>query len=239
MRDGGPIDPDVLFITESNELPAGELCAIVCDGVWYSKAMDDVEEEQHSLLGVDHGDRSRFDPFRKLVYGDKQVGVSSGRLLERSNQIEPPDREGPCDGDHLECLGQKMNLLSIVLTPFAGAYDLLGVGYCSGPVEALSECVSNHGPRCGMVTIEPTVDVVQQKFSLFARDTELQDPDVTLFVEFALYKNEGLGTACEPFSFRLIHWQSVVEEVVEVECSPVVRRVGRRAFFKLHDLGVR
>ena len=46
VRDGCPIDPDVLFIVESNEFPASELCAIVCDdGVRYSKAMDDVEEE--------------------------------------------------------------------------------------------------------------------------------------------------------------------------------------------------
>ena len=72
MRDGRPVDPDVLFIVELNEFPAGELRAVVCDdGVWYSKMMDDVEEEQHSLLGFDRGDRSSFDPFRKLVYGDK------------------------------------------------------------------------------------------------------------------------------------------------------------------------
>ena len=62
---------------------------------------------------------------------------------------------------------------SVVLAPFVGAYDLLGVGYCSGPVEALLECVSNQGPRRGVVTVDPTVDVIQQKFSLFARDTEL------------------------------------------------------------------
>ena len=36
----------LLFITESKEFLAGELCAIVRDdGVWYSKTMDDVEEE--------------------------------------------------------------------------------------------------------------------------------------------------------------------------------------------------
>ena len=46
MHDGGPIDPDVVFIIESNELLAGELCAIVRDdGVRYSKVMDDVKEE--------------------------------------------------------------------------------------------------------------------------------------------------------------------------------------------------
>ena len=72
MRDGGPIDPDVLFIAESNEFLVDELRAIVCDdGVWYSKAMADVEEEQHSLLGLDHGDRPSFEPFCELVYGDK------------------------------------------------------------------------------------------------------------------------------------------------------------------------
>ena len=146
VHDGGPIDPDVVFIIESNELLAGELCAIVRnDGVRYSKAMDDVEEEQHSLLGFDHGDRSSFDPFRKLVYGDKQVGEAPGRLFEWPNQVEPLDREGPCDGDHLERLGREVSLPSIVLTPFVGAYDLFGVGYYRGPVEALSECVPYHG----------------------------------------------------------------------------------------------
>ena len=61
-----------------------------------------------------------------------------------------------------------MSLPSVVLTPFVGAYDLLSVGYRGGPIEALSECVSNQGPRRGMVTADPTVDVAQQEFSLFA-----------------------------------------------------------------------
>ena len=72
VRDGRPIDPDVLFIAESNEFPADELCAVVCDdGVSYSKMMDDVEEEQHCLFGFDCGDWPSFGPFCKLVYGDK------------------------------------------------------------------------------------------------------------------------------------------------------------------------
>ena len=67
--------------------------------------MDDVEEEQHSLLRFDQGDWPSFYPLCELVYGDKQVGVASGRPLERSDQIEPPDREWPRDRDCLECLG--------------------------------------------------------------------------------------------------------------------------------------
>ena len=51
MRDGGPIDLDVLFIAKSKEFLAGELCVVVSDdGVQDSKAMDDIEEEQHDLL---------------------------------------------------------------------------------------------------------------------------------------------------------------------------------------------
>ena len=74
------------------------------------------------------------------------MGVALGCLLERPNQIEPLDLEGPCDGDHLECLGREVSLPSVVLTPFAGAYNLLGVGYYGGPVEALLEWISNQCP---------------------------------------------------------------------------------------------
>ena len=94
MHYGGPIDPDVVFITEPEELLFGELRAVVHDdGVWDSKAMDDVEEEQHGLLGLDHGDRLGLYPLCKLVYGDKQVGVALGYSFERSDQIKPPDHE--------------------------------------------------------------------------------------------------------------------------------------------------
>ena len=107
VRDGGPIDPDVVFIVESKELLSSELCAIVCDdGVWDSKMMDDVEEEEHCLLRFDHKDWPSLYPLGNFVYGDKQVGVAPGRFFERSNQIETLDHERPCDGDHLEHLGQ-------------------------------------------------------------------------------------------------------------------------------------
>ena len=103
VHHGVPIDPDVVFIVEPEELLSGELCAIVCDdGVQYSKAMDDVEEEQHGLLGLDCRERSGLYPLGKLVYGDKQVGIALGCSFEGSDQIEPPDRERPCDGDCLE-----------------------------------------------------------------------------------------------------------------------------------------
>ena len=107
VRHDGPINVDVVFIAESEELLSGELGAVVRDnGVRDSKAMDDVKEEQHGLLGLDRRDRSSLYPLRKLVYGDKQVRIALGCPLERYNQIEPPDHKRPCDGDRLECLGR-------------------------------------------------------------------------------------------------------------------------------------
>ena len=56
-------------------------------------------------------------------------------------------------------MGQEVRLSGVVLVPFVGAHDLLGVGYCSGPIEALSEHISDQGSSRGMVTadvIEPT-----------------------------------------------------------------------------------
>jgi len=97
---------DVIFIAKSKELLPSELRAVVHDdGVWDSEEMDDVEEEQHGLLGFDHGNWSSFYPLCKLVYGDKQVGVALGRLFELSSQIESLDCEWSGDGDRLECLG--------------------------------------------------------------------------------------------------------------------------------------
>ena len=66
-----------------------------------------------------------------------------------------------------------MGLPSIVLTPFVGAHDLLSVGYGGRPVEALTERVSDQGPRRGMVTTDPTVDITQQLLPLLDGDAAL------------------------------------------------------------------
>ena len=91
-----------------------------------------------------------------------------------------------------------MNLPSVVLTPFAGAYDLLGVGYRGRPVEALSECISDQGPRLGMVPADPIVDISQQLLSLFNGDLALLDPGVASLIELPLNNDKGLRATREP-----------------------------------------
>ena len=66
-----------------------------------------------------------------------------------------------------------MSLLSVVLAPFTGAYDLLGIGYRGRPVEALSEHIFDQGFGRGMVTVDPTVDIAQQTLPLFDGDATL------------------------------------------------------------------
>ena len=66
-----------------------------------------------------------------------------------------------------------MGLPSIILTPFVGAHNIFGAGYCGQPEEALSECISDQGPRRGMVTIDPTMDIAQQPLPLFDGDAAL------------------------------------------------------------------
>ena len=77
---------DMMLISELEELLPGELCAVVHDnGVWDSKAMDDVKEEHHSFLVLNRGDRSSFYPLCKLIYGDKQVRIAPRHPPERSD----------------------------------------------------------------------------------------------------------------------------------------------------------
>ena len=90
MSYGGPIDLDVVFIVELEELLSGELCAIVHDdGVQDSKVMDDIVEEQHGLLELDHGDQSSLYPLCKLVYNDKQVHIAPSALLRGPTRLSP------------------------------------------------------------------------------------------------------------------------------------------------------
>jgi hypothetical protein len=69
----------------------------------------------------------------------------------------------------------------------------------------------------------------------------LQDLGVTPFVELSLDDDEGLSTACELSSLRLVSREHLAEEVVKIRHPPVDRRVGLRRWFpvKLHDLEVR
>ena len=109
-----------------------------------------------------------------------------------------------------------MGLSSIVLTPFTSAHNLFSIGYYGRPVEALSEHISDQGPRHDMVPTHPTMDITQQLLPVFDEDATLQDPDAASPVELALNKDKGLGATHEPSSLHFVHRQRLTEKVVEV-----------------------
>ena len=87
------------------EEAAGELRAIVCDdAVWHSETADDTPDELDSCscdLSVmmrfvcDGAYGFYFCPFGELVDSDKEETVAPQRLWERSQYVQPPDRERP------------------------------------------------------------------------------------------------------------------------------------------------
>jgi hypothetical protein len=48
---------------------------------------------------------------------------------------------------------------SVELAPLAGAYNLVGISDCSGPIEALVERVAHEGAWCGVVAARACMDV--------------------------------------------------------------------------------
>jgi hypothetical protein len=82
---------------------------------------NDVLDEIHSLLGADFSQGLCLDPLSKFIHHDEQVGRAPGCLLHGSQEVQTPHGERPGNGDHLEFLGQGVNLSSEVLASSAGS----------------------------------------------------------------------------------------------------------------------
>jgi hypothetical protein len=78
MSHGRPEHANVMVVAEIQKLFTSELGAVVRDdAVGDPKAMNNVGEELHSLLGPDAGDRAGLDPLGEFVDSDEQVGEAA------------------------------------------------------------------------------------------------------------------------------------------------------------------
>jgi hypothetical protein len=120
-------------------------------------------------------------------------------------------------------------------------YYSLGVSHCGWLVEALSESVFDEGPRCGVVSTDPAMDVPQQPPSLLDGDAALQDLGVTLLVEFSLNDDKGLSMAHKPSGLHFICPEDLTNEAIKIGNHPVGQMVGLCywVLINLHDLRVR
>ena len=91
-----------------------------------------------------------------------------------------------------------------------------------------------------MMSTDHSMDVFQQVLPLLGGDATLQDSSVAVLVELPFDDDEGLGATHEPPGLCPVGREHLVEEAIEIRCSPVGRRVGLRhwVFDEFHDLEV-
>jgi hypothetical protein len=65
------------------------------DTVGDPKAVDDVGEEERSLLGPDASDRTGLDPLGEFVIGNEQVGEAASCPFQGSDKVEPLNSKRP------------------------------------------------------------------------------------------------------------------------------------------------
>jgi hypothetical protein len=88
-----------VVVAEIQKLLTSKLGAIVRDDtVGNPKAVDDVSEKEHSLLGPNVGDRTGLDPLGEFVDGNEQVGEAAGCHFQRPDKVKPPNGKRPRDG---------------------------------------------------------------------------------------------------------------------------------------------
>jgi hypothetical protein len=83
-----------------------------------------------------------------------------------------------------------MSLACVELTPFAGAHNLVSIGNCCGPVEALAECVAYEGVRRRMVAAHARVDVSNEFLAVGDGNAPLQDARHDVLVQLAVNHGE-------------------------------------------------
>ena len=76
-----------------------------------------------------------------------------------------------------------MGLPRVELTPFAGADNSGGVGHRRGPVEALSESISDKGSRRCVMAASPRVYLSEEFLTFGDGDASLEDARGAAMVE--------------------------------------------------------
>ena len=148
----------------------------------------------HGLLGFDLADGSRLDPLGELVDRYQQVGVALERSLQRSDEVQSPYSEGPCDGDGLQSMSREVHLTGVELATLAGSHNLRGIGDGRRPVEALPTRITHEGAWRRMMATYSDVDVSKQLPTLGDGDATLQNPRGAALVELSVDHDERLGS---------------------------------------------
>ena len=125
-------------------------------------------------------------------------------MWERPQDVQPPDRERPREGDGLRTLGRLMDLLRVELAGFARLDELRGVLERGGSIETVAEGLPDEGSRRGVVAIVSTMDVGEELTAYFGVDAQQTNPVGPLAVQLLVLAAVELGLASNALSFYLI-----------------------------------
>jgi hypothetical protein len=90
----------------------------------------------------------------------------------------------------LEGVSREIGLAGVKLAPFAGAYNLAGVGNRGRPVEALAECVAYEGAWRRVVAAQARVNVSEELAPLGNGHASLQDARHGVLVQLGVDEGE-------------------------------------------------
>jgi hypothetical protein len=102
VGDRNPVHPDVVIITEIQELFPGKLSVIVGDDGGRDPEMEnDVLDKIYYLLGANLSQEPCLNPLSELVDHHKQLCQAPRRFLLGPQKDQAPHGKQPCNGDGL------------------------------------------------------------------------------------------------------------------------------------------
>ena len=120
------------MLTELSECCAVKLFAIVySDFFGYAEAAYNVLPEEFLQCGSrDVAKSLGFDPLREVFYIDYCILEVAWSCWQGSHNIDAPSCEGPDWGYEVDFFGWEFAIMSMLLTIWASAHDLVGI--CHG-----------------------------------------------------------------------------------------------------------
>ena len=121
-----------------------------------------------------------------------------------SDQIKPPDRKGPSDGDCLESGRWHMALVCKKLATDAMLDEVLCVCPGCSPVETYTEGLAYKRPGCGVVAAESGMNFGQELPPFLYGDAPLEHSSRAFLIELSLVDLVGFRASHNATSLILV-----------------------------------
>ena len=206
---------DLMFGTKLLPLPAGELCAVVCnDLAWDAEPVYDAIEEFHCCFHAYILERLSFHPLGEGIDPDEKKSVPSRSGQEWYQYVYSPDGEWPAQRDGVQLFGMHHGLLLKELTILASLDELNSILPRRWPIKPMSERLADDSSERIMCPTYATVDIPQQGYTFIFGDTLHQHAAETPLEQFSIDQSIELGLPFHPLCFRAVIRRQVAFEII-------------------------